>query len=111
VGEGAGWVWEEKEGGRRSKMKTKKSTHPMSNRPARLHTLHPARHARRRRRARGERQVEPAEGLTGEMRTTDTGCKRAFDGSMAYCPQSAWIQNATLVSASVQLESWALSAD
>jgi ABC-type glutathione transport system ATPase component len=36
------------------------------------------------------------QGLIGEMRTT--GGKWAFGGSVAYCPQSAWIQNATLVS-------------
>ncbi|KAJ7866783.1 ABC protein [Mycena olivaceomarginata] len=34
------------------------------------------------------------QGLIGEMRTT--GGKWAFGGSVAYCPQSAWIQNATL---------------
>ncbi|KAJ7817647.1 P-loop containing nucleoside triphosphate hydrolase protein [Mycena leptocephala] len=38
--------------------------------------------------------------LIGEMRTTDNGGKWAFGGGVAYFPQSAWIQNATLVSAS-----------
>jgi ABC-type multidrug transport system fused ATPase/permease subunit len=50
------------------------------------------------------------QGLIGEMRTT--GGKWAFGGSVAYCPQSAWIQNATLVSlVPVQLESWAMVID
>ncbi|KAI0342903.1 ABC transporter [Trametopsis cervina] len=34
------------------------------------------------------------EGLIGEMRRTEGEVK--FNGSVAYCPQSAWIQNATI---------------
>lgn len=34
------------------------------------------------------------EGMIGEMRRT-TGSVR-FNGTVAYCPQSAWIQNATV---------------
>ncbi|KAJ7639312.1 ABC protein [Roridomyces roridus] len=34
------------------------------------------------------------QGLIGDMRST--GGKWAFGGSVAYCPQTAWIQNATL---------------
>ncbi|KAJ7824350.1 P-loop containing nucleoside triphosphate hydrolase protein, partial [Mycena leptocephala] len=37
------------------------------------------------------------QGLIG-IRTTDTGGKWAFGGSVVYCPQAAWIQNATWVS-------------
>ncbi|KAJ7878232.1 hypothetical protein B0H13DRAFT_2346686 [Mycena leptocephala] len=47
--------------------------------------------------ARGERQVESIEGPHWEMRSTDTGGKWAFGGTVVYCPQSAWIQNATLM--------------
>ena len=34
------------------------------------------------------------QGLIGEMRRTAGAVK--FHGSVAYCPQSAWIQNATV---------------
>ncbi|KAJ7887686.1 P-loop containing nucleoside triphosphate hydrolase protein [Mycena leptocephala] len=41
-------------------------------------------------------QLLSLQGFIGEMHSTDTGSKRAFGGSVVYCPQSAWIQNGTL---------------
>ena len=38
------------------------------------------------------------QGLIGEMRRTEGTVK--FGGSVGYCPQSAWIQNATNLTAS-----------
>lgn len=42
----------------------------------------------------GSGKTSLLQGLIGEMRRT--GGRVAFNGSIAYCPQSAWIQNATV---------------
>ncbi|KAJ7887735.1 hypothetical protein B0H13DRAFT_1888776 [Mycena leptocephala] len=93
--EGEGKGKKEKKAGRGSK--TKRSTHTNPTQPPftlRLHTLHPAAHARRCRRHVGSGKTSLLQGLVGRCPPPTLG-EVAF-GSVVYCPQSAWIQNATL---------------
>jgi ABC-type transport system involved in cytochrome bd biosynthesis fused ATPase/permease subunit len=119
---GDGWVWEEakgkkeKEGGEMEKQNENEEEHahkaneqpPFAPHDFTLSIPRGMLAAVVRRVGSGKLSL--LQGLIGEMRFSDMGGE-VFGGSVAYCLQSAWIQNAILVSASVQLESRALSTD
>ncbi|KAJ7865931.1 P-loop containing nucleoside triphosphate hydrolase protein [Mycena leptocephala] len=84
VGEGAGWVWEEKEGREKEKQDENEEEHPPDEQPP--FVLHDITLSI----PRSNRSPPSSGAASWEMRSTDTGGKWAFGGSVA------WIQNATL---------------